>query len=484
MASTSVVAVDRPNGLGWRHVTVDGKDAGNVRSIKELGRLIDRAGLESGYDIHWIGGDCTVWPDNPWYRYTVGGLMALGLLATASMLSVIGVRDIFGALTYSGRITGIIFLLAAALEIVAALAAVDYWHKRKVAHSGMIALIGALGSIAVGSFMLLMQLIDRGTYTWYVPLWVFFTLLSVWALITLVHDRVWKAVPHPKRIVVGVAISSLLAIPNVTYTQIYLPYATSPVVNSAATFGKPSLNEGETKMYLPVHLSVKNAGQIPLYILGSIYWVHGWIPAKKKPHFELIHYGEFIMPPGRTLNPGEEFSEDEIAEIAVNNSDESKEYEKVKVEAELYAIRKDRMTIVGDYERSGKNLRQLIEEGKDKDPRGPDQADQPNQKDQHYFRYQTDISNSNEILNAIRGRQRITLWYVHKKDWPYIYVVVEPPGLKVDFDLLDPNRNKKAIDRYGLQQVRGSMQQKPLAELMDMAKHEPSADESPTPTKR
>ncbi|MEV0410453.1 DUF4126 domain-containing protein [Streptomyces sp. NPDC050448] len=472
MANTPVVAVGRPDDLGWRQVTINDQPAGRVRSMGELRRLIRRAGLASGSDIRWIGEDCTNWPDRPWYRRIVGTLMAAGLLATACMLTVIGMKDAFGALTYSGRVTGIIFLLAAGLEIIAVLAAVDYWHKRRVAHSGMVILIGASVSLAVGLLMLIMLMIDGGRYTNYVPLWVIFTMLSVAALCILVRDRVWKTVPHPGRIAAGAIVSALLAVPNVTYTQIYIPYATSPILNSAAYFGKPSLNKGQTKMYLPVHLSVKNSGQIPVYVVGSIYWVHGWIPvAKRNPASRLIHDGEFVRPPGQSLNPGEEFSEDEVIEIHCPCENK---YEKVDVQAELYAIRKDRMAIVGDYARSGENLDKLKEEGKDQDPRGPE--------GQQYFRYQTSISNSNEILNATRGRQRITLWYVKKHEWPYVYVVVEPPGERVNFDIWDPNRNKKAVDRYGLERVRSSMQQKPFVELMEMAKEQPSTSETPTPT--
>ncbi|MEU9177990.1 hypothetical protein AB0C90_14200 [Streptomyces sp. NPDC048550] len=472
MANTSVVAVGPPDGLGWRHVTIDDHPAGKVRSMGELRKLLRRAGLASGFDIHWIGEDCTGWPDRPLYRRVVGTLMAAGLLATACMLILIGMKDTFGALTYSGRVTGIIFLLAAVLEIIAALAAFDYWHKRRVAYSGIVVLIGASVSLAVGLFMLLMQMIDGGRYTHYVPLWVVFTMLSVAALCILIREQVWTTIRNPGRIAIGAVLSALLAIPNVTYTQIYIPYATSPIVNSTASFGKPSLSEDETKMYLPVHLTVKNSGQVPLYVLGSIYWVHGWIPvAKRNPDFKLIQAGEFIRPPGQSLNPGEEFSEDEVIEI-------KRPYEykcdKVEVQAELYAIRKDRMVIVGDYASSVKTLGKLREEGKEKDPQGP--TDQP------YFRYQAEISNSNEILNATRGRQRITLWYVKKPGWPYVYVVVEPPGERVNFNIGDPNRNKKAIDRYGLERVRSSMQEKPYAEIMEMAKAQPSTDEAPTPT--
>ncbi|WP_327362190.1 hypothetical protein [Streptomyces sp. NBC_01296] len=477
MANTPVVAVGRPDGLGWRHVTINDHPAGQVRSMGELRRLIRGAGLVSGYDIHWIGEDCTVWPDCPWYRRTVGTLMAAGLLATACMLFKIGMKDTLNALTYSGRITGIIFLLAFLLEIIAAAAAVDYWHKRKMAYSGMIILMGALVSLAVSLLLLIVWMTDGGDYAGYLPFWIIFTLWSVWTVVTLIHGRAWIGIPHPRRIVAGAVVSALIAITNVTYTQIYIPYATSPLVMSSASFGKPSLDGERKKMYLPVHLYVKNSGQIPIYLLGSIYWLEGGPaidpPRTDSPHrdlsYTLIHDGEFIKPPGRPLNPGQEFSEDEVIEFTLDKF----KYEAVRVYTELYAIRKDRVTIVGDYERSGRDLQALKREGKDQDPKGPRQG---------YFRYQTEISNSNEILNVTRGRQRITLWYVDNKKKPYIYAVVAPPSERVDFDLGHVHANQEAIDRYGLEAVRSSITQKPFKELMEMAEAEPKLPEGESPT--
>ncbi len=475
MANTPVVAVGPPDELGWRHVTINDHDEGKVRSLAELQKLLRRAGLECGRDIHWIGGDCTAWPDRAVYRRVVGTLMAIGLLATAYTLFTIGTKDTFGALTYAGRITGITFLLATGFEVIAAAAAFDYWHERKVAHSGMAILIGVSISLVVSSVLLFVQIVDGWKYTNHLPLWILYLMWSIWALVVLIRDHAWKGIPNPRRIVAGAVVSGLLAITNITYTQIYVPYATSPLVQSAASFGRPSLDKERTKMYLPVHLSVKNSGQIPVYVLGTIYWIRG-VPMDGKPdkRESVIHDGEFIKPPGRALHPGEEFSEDEVFEI---KQPEKFDYESVAVQAELYAIRKDRVTIVGNYERSGKSLKALMSEGKDNDPQGPDEKG--------YFRYQTDISNSNEILNVTRGRQRITVWYVSSKDskkgHPYIYAVVAPPDERVDFDRSNIHANKKAIDRYGLESVRGSIEQKPFAELMEMAQAEPSVGESPAP---
>ncbi|MER7465832.1 hypothetical protein [Streptomyces sp. NPDC097981] len=474
MANTPVVSVGRPDDLGLRKVTIDDHPIGEARSYRELQRLLRRDGPKFGldlpvcrHDIHWIGGGCDVWPDRPWRRRSYGILMAVLFLGTAFMLIRFGVKDTFSALSYAGRITGVTFVLVAVTEVIAAAVNLDYWRKRRLSFSGTILLVGASISLVVSLVLLFAQMVTGWTYQNYLPIWAFFVMLSIWALVTLVRDKAWKGLRNPRTVAVGAVVTGVLAITNVTYSQIYVPYATSPVVESSAEFGKPTLDEARATMYLPVHLSMKNSGQIPVYVLGSIYWIHGLPEGGKR--FALIHADEFIKPPGRPLNPGEEFSEDEVVEIGTNGKPG---YETIKVQTELYAIRKDRMTIVGDYERSGKDLKSLKKEGKENDPNGPKE---------NYFRYQADISNSNEVLNVTRGRQRVTLWYVNKKLYPYLIAEVAPPGARVGFDLDNPNANKKANERYGLAKVRGSMAQKPFGELMEMAQEQPTVGASPQP---
>ncbi|MEW2412390.1 hypothetical protein AB0953_01480 [Streptomyces sp. NPDC046866] len=456
------VAVSRPDRLGWRRVTIDGHPIGKARSPKGLKALLLRAPkVPPKYEIKWDGGDEHVWMCQVVWRHIEATFMVLGLGFTAYLLTKIGAKDAFSALTYAGRMTGITLLVAAALEVVAVGAAIEYWHWGREDFSGMIVLIGTSLSFIVGMVLLAVQS-WCWSYTAHLWLWICLTLWSVLAMVILVRRRVWKGVPHPRRVALGALVTGLLTVTNLVYTQVYVPYATSPLVQSSAVFGKPTLDEKRREMYVPIRLFVKNEGRIPVYILGSIYWVHGGA-ANVGSRNELIHDGEFVKPPGRSLNPGEEFVDDELIEIRKPNWGR---YEALQMQTELYTIRKDRMTIVGDYERSGANLATLKKEGKEKDPQGPNED---------YFRYQADISNSSEILNMTRGPERVTLWYTHRKNWPYLYVDVAPPGERIAFDPCKRDANKEAITRYGLERVRGSTVQKPLAELLEGAEVEPSS---------
>jgi hypothetical protein len=277
-------------------------------------------------------------------------------------------------------------------------------------------------------------------------------------MVVLVRGRAWKGLRYPGRIAIGAVVSTALALANLAYSQIYVPYNRIPLVESTAEFRTASLSDDGSTLYLPVRLTVKNAGEVPVYVLGSIYWVHG--RAAKDSKYKLISSNAFIGPPGRALSPGEEYSGDEV--VKIKDPDKSG-YEAVKAQAEVYIVRKDRLVITGDYEGSKSYAGTLKQQGKDKDPQGPPTD---------YYRYQAEVSNSNEILNMTRGRQRVTMWWVYRGSYPFLYVDVAPPGERMAYDPNHPDANREVSERYGLTRVRGSMAQIPYVEVMHTAKGE------------
>ncbi|RPF25260.1 hypothetical protein EDD96_7339 [Streptomyces sp. Ag109_G2-6] len=473
MANTPVVAVGGPDAFGWRKVTIDDKPVGKVRSSKGLRKLLHRSGIPFEPDIRWHGGDGTVWPDHSCQRRVYGLLMAIGLLATAYVFVRIGISDTFAALDYLGRMTGFIFLLMAVIEVVAAAATFDYWGKREIRYSGTVILIGAAASLIASAVLLFMQL-KFGHYTHWLLLWYALVPWSLWTLSVLVRSRAWKGLPNPRRIAIGVVISTLLAFANLAYTHVYVPATTAPLIEITAVFGTPSLNEERTKLFVPFHLQVKNSGQIPVYVLGSIYWVYGKPVSAKPKDAEkqaVISSDEFIQPSGRPLNPGEDWAGDEVAVI---NRPAETPFETIRIETEAWVARKDRMAINNDYVTLRKGWSRLRTEMKDQDPPGPEPP---------YYRYQGDVANSNEILNMTRGRQRITLWHTTNQAHPYLFVELGPPDENKPFT---PNSNAKVQGdrgRYGLSPVHGSVTQKPLAELREkalaLAEHRAGAGSAP-----
>ncbi|MFB6516457.1 hypothetical protein [Streptomyces sp. NPDC056401] len=53
--------------------------------------------------------------------------MMLGLLVSAAVLFRVGLTDTLRALTFGGRVMGVVFLAGALVETVAAAAVFDYW---------------------------------------------------------------------------------------------------------------------------------------------------------------------------------------------------------------------------------------------------------------------------------------------------------------------------------------------------------------------
>ncbi|MFD5409612.1 hypothetical protein [Streptomyces nojiriensis] len=457
------VVVEPPDGNGLRKIVIDGKPAGRVWSHHELQKILQRAGVPPDADIEWRGGNCTVWPAHSWGRRTAGTVMAVGFLATAAMCLWIGMKDSLDALTFAGRVTGFLFLFMAAVELVAAATCFDYWRNRKKVYSGPILLLGALIELFVASVLLLMYAFnrDRPSYTLCLALWVGILVCASWSLWVLCRRRVWTVLRYPGRVAVGAIVSTLLVITNLAYTQVYLPSMTRPLVQGSAEIGMPTLNSEGSKMYLRVRLHLKNSGQVPVHIIGSIYWIQAKLASDPKDQYKLLKPGELVKPPGRELSPQEEISEDVVVEIT---KPETTGYEAISAQVQAYAFRQDRMTVDPAFKESGRWRGKLKEEGKDDDPPGPP-------KD--YIRYQSTISQSSELLNLTRGRERVTVWWLYRRR-PVVYVDVGSPGDRKPFNFTKPNEQRRAVDLYGLALIRGSTAQMPFTELLKEAQtHRP-----------
>lgn len=351
MENTPEVTVGGSDGLGLRKVLIDGRPVGSVRSRRELRGLLRRAGLPPDQPVRWFGADDTVWPDRAWRRRAIGSFMVLGLLVTAYPLFRIGLSDSGDALTYGGRIAGFTVLVAALMELAAAAAAVDYWRRRRWSYSGVTVLAGVVLSLVCSILFLSLQIGE--CFTGYTLIGMALAAWSSVALFRLIRCRAWQGLHVPRRIAIGVIVSTLLAVTNLAYTQLYVPYVMPPVLQSGAEFRDSVLARGGKRMYVTVHLHVKNAYQVPVYVLDSIYWIHGGSASSfsdgKAARDDLIYDGAFVTPVGRVLNPGEEVLQDAVVEI---NDPQARNYEAIKAQTEVYVIRKDRMTMPADYERS------------------------------------------------------------------------------------------------------------------------------------
>ncbi|MFD9335637.1 hypothetical protein ACFWBF_14700 [Streptomyces sp. NPDC060028] len=365
MTKRPVVVVQPPDSRGLRRVDIGGEAAGGAWSPRGLRRILSRAGFPEDMDIEdraairWREGDSSVWPDRKGRRYGTVAFMTAGLLGCAALLAVVGMPDAFGALTFAGRVSGFLFILAGVVEVAAAAAAIDFWGKRHVKYSGSLVVLGALVALATNSLFLLVWFQEQESTHYlqaFVPLWCW----SMAALWLLYRHHAWEKIPHPKGFAVGVTVSALLAASNLAYSAVYQPYAKQPLLIVKATFGKPRSDPKRPVVYLPLTIHVENTGTVPVYILASAHSTYGrtatftagdtqlkdwkedleWDEDTElhvgSTGFTVLHTGS-IVAPGSWLDQGDVITEERIVELPKNAP-----YDVIQATAELQIMRKDR----------------------------------------------------------------------------------------------------------------------------------------------
>ncbi|MEV5428534.1 hypothetical protein [Streptomyces sp. NPDC052701] len=365
MEKTPRVIVEPPDGRGLRAVSVGGRTVGSAWSPRGLRKVLGRLGhpqdtdLEDRRVIVWRGAGSGVWPDRRGRRRTAAALMTAGLVGSMILLVVVGSPDALGALTFAQRLTGSLFVLAGAVQGMAALAALDHWGKRQFRYSGAVVLIGVLITLATESLFLFVWLQEREP-TPYLPSYLLLLAWSLWALFLLLREQVWTVVPHPRGFAAGVALSGLLAVTNFTYSAVYQPASAPFYIALAARFGTPRADPVRPFLHIPLTFRVENTGKVPAYIIGDNYLVQGrlaeysasdrelkeWREAMEEGRDAELHVaqvshrtistGQFTGP-GYWLHPGEEHTKEKIIQIP-----KSVEYDLLEAELDIVVMRMDR----------------------------------------------------------------------------------------------------------------------------------------------
>jgi hypothetical protein len=374
MENKPKVVVQPPDSRGLRKVSIGGTTVGSAWTLRELRRILGRLGYPKDVDVHdrvsicWRGGGSETWPARNWLRRTSGAFLIAGLLGSMVLLALIGIPDAFGALTFAQRIAGFVFILAGAVEGVAALAVLDFWGKRQLKYAGAVTLLGVLIALATDSLLLFMWLQEM-EYTRYLlaylPLWIW----SIWALWILLRGKAWRGIPYPKKFAAGVAVTALLATVNLAYSAIYQPGSNPVLIKMTARFGTPISDPAHPIIHLPLTLHAKNIGKVPAYIINDSYAVYGYsaeFSEKRKggqkdrqraleggfdvelhagvPEVQAISTGTFYAR-GGWLEPGEEYSKEKVVQLPKGSK-----YHLMEAEFELDIMRKDRGRIDEEFE--------------------------------------------------------------------------------------------------------------------------------------
>ncbi|MFJ8586496.1 hypothetical protein ACIRD2_17845 [Streptomyces sp. NPDC093595] len=368
------VIVEPPDSRGLRAITIHGEKAGSAWSLRELRTVLRRLGYPDDMDLDdpscvlWRGGDSNTWPGQGRSRHVLMALMALGLLASLGLHVYIGWPDALGALTFAQRLIGVLFLLAAAVEGIATLAVIDYWGRRQTRLSGALVLIGVLITLATTSLLLFLWLEEQEfirTLPFFIALWLW----SIWATSVLMHQRVWRGIPYPKRFAAGVTVTALLSAVSLGYSTLYAPTAVPMHFVLRAEFGKPQSRADLPYLHVPLTLYAKNDGKIPVYIVVDDYRVRGSLtqfssagqgvgewrqffeehyePAEAERYesgkvYEVVGSGQF-QGAGTVLDEGEEFKMERVVTLPKGTVIET-----LDAALEIAVLRQDRGRI-NDY---------------------------------------------------------------------------------------------------------------------------------------
>ncbi len=435
-SSRPQVIVHAPDGRGLREVSVGGETVGRAWSPRDLRRVLRRAGVPADIDLGHPGqvrwrADPDLWPDRPWWRRAEACFMMLGLLVSAAVLFRVGLSDALRALTFGGRVMGVVFLTGALVETVAAAAVLDQWGKRATRYAGQCVLLGVV--IATGtSLMFLILQWEGGYHAGLFWLWVALVAWAAWALWEVSRHKVWRGIPHPKSFATGVALSALIGSASVAYSAMYTPYVAPPKVPFMVSFGKPTLNAARTSLYVPAHLTFRNEGSISIFVVGTQWSATIWPSTFREKGTGLTRWRDElgdgwdthrhedfnaparllaagqITSAGSRLDPGDDFSKQAVIEVPLKESGQGR----VQLDAAISFIRADRCKLANSYPQS-------IEYSWD-----VDSADRKHVWDappwlanpgDDFFRYRSRIYRSSTIMNMTQAPDWAAMWWVIPK---------------------------------------------------------------------
>ncbi|MBT2452537.1 hypothetical protein J7F03_36905 [Streptomyces sp. ISL-43] len=400
----------------------------------------------------------------------MAALMALGLLTSAAVLFHVGTTDAFNALTFGGRVVGVAFIAAALVEVIAALSAFDYWGKQAVRYSGAAVLIG-VGTVTVTDLMFLITQFEGRDFTPFLWLWIGLLLWVGWAFGVLARQRVWRGIPHPKSIALSVLVSGVVGAASLTYSQIYVPYATPVTVPFDASFGAPTMSADGASLHLPAHVELQNSSTVRIYAVGTLWTVTGrpvtfdprgkgmkewkrdfWENSGTLRHVRdgpsrMLGAGEF-MTAGSPIEPGEAISVDSVVDVPLRSG-----LGRVHIWAMLSYIRADRGTLpVKEYRHTIKLT--WNPESQQQEHVGDVPEWVADSGDEAYW-HSSKIKHSSKMLDLTHAMDYLTAWWTIPKwhEGSYFAKDDTDPSLSVSITR-DPDGEEQIsdeeMDSYGL----------------------------------
>ncbi|MFI2645298.1 hypothetical protein [Streptomyces sp. NPDC018610] len=191
---------------------------------------------------------------------------------TTLLLCRFGLADFAHALTFPGRLTGAVLILFAFTTLLGAVAVVDHWIRHSFQYSGLLALIGAFAAFLPNT-LLCLRTLKNGDFLAFPVLWGVLAAGSAWAVFTVWRTLV--AVPAPKRVAAALIVSTLFAVANFGYQNLYLPYRRDIRPLITLSVGDPVPSKDRKAFAVPVDITLQNHADVGFYVLGAEFHTMG-----------------------------------------------------------------------------------------------------------------------------------------------------------------------------------------------------------------
>lgn len=329
----------------------------------------------------------------------------LASLATAGVAGRASAQTTFSAPTFAGKLTGAL-LFAATLVLVAGMFTTVRLLARRGSPAGITVTLLATGTALGFNLMMAITQITVGDLNHWMAYWITLATLLAWALYDLVR-ALGPFGTYPRKLALGVGISSVLAIANFAYSQIYLPYARQPSIAMQPLFGTAETTSDKTELMVPFSVTLTTKA-VPIYILGATYDVIGrkaTISERTRPGDELHRDlenrndtaarlavdGEEFVQGGVLFEPGSEYIPDEVHTVSmVVRLPADTAYDSLRLITNVAFLRADRASIDSDEVESSRRV----------DHRG----------DQKFVAYRGRLSEGNALNRATRN----PIWFYHE----------------------------------------------------------------------
>ncbi|MEV7392020.1 hypothetical protein [Streptomyces sp. NPDC091215] len=190
----------------------------------------------------------------------------LVLLATAGALGYFGIRDLTSAFTFPGRLTGAVLVAIAFISFLGTVALVDHWLFRTFPHSGPVALLGAFAAV-LANLAIFIDLLGHADSIYWKALFGALALGSVWAVFVVWRTKI--VIPAPKRVATALIATTIIAVGNFGYQNLYLPSQReiSPIIK--LTIEKPVTRKDGKAFSIPVDITLENHSDVSFNVLGT-----------------------------------------------------------------------------------------------------------------------------------------------------------------------------------------------------------------------